>query len=738
MSTTEPTRTRSADRRGNAVGLSVTAKEAIKTALAMTLAYGVALSEGWDKPMWAGFAVAFVSLGTIGQSVDKAALRMLGSFSAAAVSFVLLGCFPQDRWLFCLALSSWVGYCAYRIGGSRYPYFWQVSAFVAVIVSLEAGFSASNAFHVAVLRIQETGLGVLIYTLVSLLLWPANAGPKMLATARELLGTQRQLFDACIDLIRVGDVRAARALRAKANRQQRLLQQLLDAATTDSLEVHERQAEWRMYQQQSAALTEAMERCCDALFGHAEPNADRLLPSLRAFQREIASRLTAIADMLGAEPSAHAPAEISLHLANEKDPDVTHFQRAVLTAANAQLLEIERITRGLYATAHGIVGGAEPRAGYEPPKRSPGFAYDPDRFLAVTRVMLIQWLSYLVLIYVPAIPGGVGVAILAGSMGIAAANAPQLSMFKLIAPGLVSTAFAGAIYLLVMPHLTTFVGLGAVIFAATWAICFLFAAPQQALGRALGLAMFAAVTSISNEQSYSFVSVATTALMLPIGFSIVAAASYVPLYLRPDRMTLRLLAQFFRSCAYAARAVLSEEPTQAAEDGGWQQAFHVRELATIPAKIEAWKPWVVAQALPRTSPDQIQALADSSAFLSRAVSTLVERAAQPGSPHTPTPLGEEIRAWHFLLTQALAKLADDPTAGREDMARERLAETREQIEARAREALDASENDADSLEKHESLYLLLAAYRSVSEALVDYIQQASAIDWTPWREERFT
>ncbi len=41
--------------------LSRKAKEAIKTALAMTIAYGIALSMDWDKPFWAGIAVAVIS-----------------------------------------------------------------------------------------------------------------------------------------------------------------------------------------------------------------------------------------------------------------------------------------------------------------------------------------------------------------------------------------------------------------------------------------------------------------------------------------------------------------------------------------------------------------------------------------------------------------------------------------------------------------------------------------------------
>ena len=40
----------------SAMTLSIKTKESIKTALAMTIAYGIALSMDWDRPYWAGFA----------------------------------------------------------------------------------------------------------------------------------------------------------------------------------------------------------------------------------------------------------------------------------------------------------------------------------------------------------------------------------------------------------------------------------------------------------------------------------------------------------------------------------------------------------------------------------------------------------------------------------------------------------------------------------------------------------
>jgi uncharacterized membrane protein YccC len=59
--------------------LSDRIKTAIKTALATVLAYGVALSMDWDDAHWAAFAVAFCTLSTAGESLNKGLLRLSGT-----------------------------------------------------------------------------------------------------------------------------------------------------------------------------------------------------------------------------------------------------------------------------------------------------------------------------------------------------------------------------------------------------------------------------------------------------------------------------------------------------------------------------------------------------------------------------------------------------------------------------------------------------------------------------------
>ena len=110
--------------------LSTRSKEAIKTALAMTIAYAISLWMGWDKPYWAGFAVAVVSLATTGQSLNKGAMRMLGTLLTTVVALILIALFAQDRWLFMVFLSLYVGFCTYMMGGAKNQYFWHVCGFV--------------------------------------------------------------------------------------------------------------------------------------------------------------------------------------------------------------------------------------------------------------------------------------------------------------------------------------------------------------------------------------------------------------------------------------------------------------------------------------------------------------------------------------------------------------------------------------------------------------------------------
>ena len=138
------------------LSLSSRTKEAIKTGFAMAIAYAIALQMDWDRPYWAAFAVAFISLPTAGQSLHKGILRMLGTLVAGVAALTLIALFPQERWWFMIFLSVYIGFCTYLMTGKKNQYFYQVMAFVAAIICFDGGANSLNAFETAMVRIQQT------------------------------------------------------------------------------------------------------------------------------------------------------------------------------------------------------------------------------------------------------------------------------------------------------------------------------------------------------------------------------------------------------------------------------------------------------------------------------------------------------------------------------------------------------------------------------------------------------
>ena len=222
---------------------------------------------------------------------------------------------------------------------------------------------------------------------------------------------------------------------------------------------------------------------------------------------------------------------------------------------------------------------------------------------------------------------------------------PQLPVSKLFVPAASSVLFAAVVYIFIMPQLSSFIGLGLLIFAATFAICYLFAEPRQMLGRALGLAMFVTIASISNEQTYNFLSVANTAMMFPLIFLILAITAYIPWSPRPERAFLRLLGRYFRSSAYLMSAMRWDPPHAATRLERWKKGFHTREVATLPAKLRSWQPHLDNWVLSDNSPEQVQALVTSLQTMTYRMQHLLEERGTPQAELLVQELLDDFRAW---------------------------------------------------------------------------------------------
>ena len=714
------------------MAISRRAKEAIKTALAMTIGYGIALSLGWDKPMWVGFAVAFVSLATVGQSLNKAALRMIGTLAAVVVAFVIIGLFAQDRWLFILFFSLWIALCTYMMGGAKDQYFWHVAGFACGIICMDGGANSENAFQIAVLRAQQTGLGILVYGLVSALLWPNSSGKEFAASVSELIPTQRKLYQAILDLmLEEEDNTKAKALLVRLFQQKTRFGQLLDAAEADTYEVWELRRQWRAFQLQVEKLASSTAHWLD---GVAEGNSldyGRLLPGLKHFGNEIDQRMGIIEGMLKGQVADGKVTAVKLELNNDEVRGLTAFQKAELAVRRGQLRQIEDLSRSLFESVRDLQGlGQSSTTPQTPAVSQRGFMPDLDRLTSSVRVMATVWLAFLAIVYVEGWPGGQGFLAMATPIGMALAGTPQVSVRNLLAPAAVGVSIAGLAYIFIMPLLSSFIGLGLLIFAITFFVCYRYSEPKQGLGRAFGLAMFVAIASISNEQSYSFLAVANTALMLPLVFMIIAITAYIPFSPRPERIFLRLMGRFFRSCHYLL-------PSNDKNTTGRMAAFHARELASLPQKMAGLIPQINPKVLPGTSPAQLQAIVASLQSLAVRMQGLAEANRYTQSMRLPKELRPGISDWQTAAQNTLSNLSGDPTSGNKDVFQSRLNRIMAVLEQHIQLELDKGAKDKISEQDGEKIYRLLGAYRGVSDALITYAGSTMCVEWAPWREEHF-
>jgi uncharacterized membrane protein YccC len=133
-------------------------KAAIKTALAVVLAYAVALSMDWNNAYWAAFTVALCSLSTVGESLNKGLMRLSGTFLGGVAAITLIALFPQDRWLFLIGMSIFIGFCTYMMFGNSRWYFWNVAGFSVPLLALGDVSKPLNDFQTVLLRGEETAL----------------------------------------------------------------------------------------------------------------------------------------------------------------------------------------------------------------------------------------------------------------------------------------------------------------------------------------------------------------------------------------------------------------------------------------------------------------------------------------------------------------------------------------------------------------------------------------------------
>lgn len=713
---------------------------AFKVALAMVITYAIALSMDWEKPFWAGLSVAFCSLATAGESINRGVHRVLGTLLAGFVALTLMALFPQDRWPFLLAMSGFIALCTYQSsGGSRFAFIWFNAGFnLPILVMLGEGVSL-NTFDMVILRGQETALGVVVYSLVAVLLWPRRGGAAFENAVRAVCSGQHQLFGRYLgSMTGTPDDGGAEPLRAQLGGQLARLGGQLEGAAYDSDEIRQSRRAWRRCLTELSVLSKAMDRWRLGFEGLRDLDLQRLMPGLRSSGTALETRFAAIEGMLGGQPPPQQPQAVGLRLDRDELRRISHFQRAAVVLCRDQLLRIDERTQVLFENIREIRGhgSGEGRAPSGTPTVSTA-VIDPDRLAATVRQSATLWLALLMVIFVPAFPNPVGVIALANAFAMVLSMAPHVQASVLLLPTILGAVFAGSLYVFVLPHLSGFGELGTIIFAATFLIGYLFHRPQAVLAKSMGLCMLVIMIGVENEQSYNFLYFANWFIAGILFVVTLMVAWRFPISFRPEERFMRMLDRFFRSAGFVLSRPLEDTGGTTSWLSRWRRAFHLQQMTALPQRLRAWAGMLPPAALGDTSRDQLQSLLSGIQALSDHVQGVLDAKPAVRSEVLARELGAEGRDWQASVEEAFSRFAIDPGAVDHAVFRARLVQMLARLETRIEETLNKGDAATLSIREGENLYRLLGAYRGLSEALVDLAGRVSPVDWARLREARF-
>ena len=720
-------------------------QESFKLALSMTLFYWLALWLDWDMPKYGGLAIALIALGTTGASFHKGLMRLVGTTVGLGVGLLGLALFAQDRWLMLLALSSWLVVVSYFMPVSRYGYAWYVAGFLPPLVWSTTYGDVDNAFHYASFRYLETCVGIVIYTVVSALLWPRSAGDALGQLGGDLAAKQRDLWGLYRRQLSEGELpTAARQLQSGLTAATSKLTATLQAAYTDTPSVIAAKKTWEVLRLNSRALVDALALWGETIDDARELELGRHLPGLEDALEALQQRFERIADLWHRgdelpDDSAAADAGLLMRASPALDREVvaelTHLERAALLGFVRQLEIVDVTSREVLATLRVLAGLADARD-HRPSALPPDLyrppTWDPSRLVSALSPALCFTVGFLLWIFTDP-PTGPSVPMMAATLALMLMTTPANALNLVWSMFVIIWVAVAPVYLFVMPWLDSGFGLLVTIFVYTAAAGLI--GGRKPLVKTLMLVLFTMMTGISNDQSYSFLGLVNGGMMYLLAGSSIALVQLLLTPSRPEHLLRSGVQRFFRRCA----AITGELGTGKSleHERALRKRYYESMVMPVPGQLQVAAGKLDYRLHPDNGADKVQQLVSDLQSIAHRLQALelahdlvARRESRWSEPlaRLTTRLRESVQ--HVFVAGSRLQAVDA------DRERANLAELTEDLSGKLDVSMAASPELLDD-EALADLYAVLGCARGLVRATVDAAVAMKRINWETWAQARF-
>ena len=713
----------------------------MKTGLAFALVFGIALQAGWMSPYVAGWAVAVIALPTAGESIRKGGFRIVGTIFGCIAALVIHALAPQERWLFMFLTCSWVFMTTYlMVSKQKDSYLWVMACYVCLVILLSDLDSSADMFASAVFRTIETVMGVVVYTLISVFIWPQTNLGAIRKTSAELATILQEISNAGREIM-LGQrtvMTKFQGLQSKALQQLAQFRKTLDAEGSESYEVSEVRNIWEEFDQLATAWLETTGRWQSGLAELAGIDLLLVAPKLQDFFAELDTRFAMLPQLLAGQSTDYLSRPVRLQVDAAALGQLSGFDRAAFEVARFELEQLEQLSAALLECAFRLHDPASSGSKVQPPL-TPGASErgmwfpvpDYDHLRSAAFVTVTTGVGFIIWIYFDP-PGHSGWFQVTGTMALLVAAVPSLRASKMITPVALTSLVCLGIYVFVMPQLSSFLGLGSLLFLCMFANFYFF----SGMARFFCSMAILTILQIQNHQVYAFAMMANLILFLVLDFTFLFVMTYLLGSPRPEKVVLSFLDRFFHSAGFLmSRSRLGSSHTSWLER--WRVAFHRRQLRSLPAKLATWSNAIDRSLFPDNTAEQVQGLVTSAQTLVYRLDQFLDADAVRQDEILGRELRDNIDLWHTSLEATFDKWARNPEAEPVAALRQRLEAGLLRLEHRIKEALNRAGSDV-SQEEGENFFRLLGGYRGVSEAALAYAGAAQTINWSHWREERFS
>jgi uncharacterized membrane protein YccC len=166
----------------------------LKCLLAGAAAFYAAAEIGLSHPYWAVTTTYIVGQPLSGAVLSKAIYRLMGTLLGATAAVLLLPNFVNEPLVLSFALAVWLGICVYLAVLDRSPraYTFLLAGYTASIIGFPTVDTPGDIFLIAILRVQEIVLGIVISSAVHGLILPRTVSAQLRRRIGMILDDARQ------------------------------------------------------------------------------------------------------------------------------------------------------------------------------------------------------------------------------------------------------------------------------------------------------------------------------------------------------------------------------------------------------------------------------------------------------------------------------------------------------------------------------------------------------------------